>query len=236
MSNCFAFSDGSPQVYQYVPGAREICDEIQRQGDAYAGITGCGYNTIVCQTGMYAIIFQMPQYEDDREGAIRVPDRVLSGEDMFLCIYSMVADDVGSPDYFDGHAALMLVDTSTSPATKTTYGVWPDYKFEEGNEYAPFDNHVRKNYPEDNWDEYKYPYIYCQPIDQSQLDVLNDELDGWWYWIGTTTCASFASEVFYEVTGIDVDADDYVGFETPRELGKSIRELNGGKDQCPLPW
>jgi hypothetical protein len=44
-------------------------------------------------------------------------------------------------------------------------------------------------------------------------------------WEYTNTCASFATEVVDEVVGEDLDADDYGGFETPRELGKSILEL-----------
>lgn len=41
-------------------------------------------------------------------------------------------------------------------------------------------------------------------------------------WTYTNTCASWASEVVYQVTGNDVDADDWGGFETPRELGANI--------------
>ncbi len=41
-------------------------------------------------------------------------------------------------------------------------------------------------------------------------------------WRYTNTCASWASEVVEEVVGEDVDADDYGGFETPRELGRNI--------------
>ena len=44
-------------------------------------------------------------------------------------------------------------------------------------------------------------------------------------WDYTNTCASFATEVVEEVVGEDLDADDYGGFETPRELRKSILEL-----------
>lgn len=41
-------------------------------------------------------------------------------------------------------------------------------------------------------------------------------------WRYTNTCASWASEIVNEVVGEDLDADDWTGFETPRELGSSI--------------
>jgi hypothetical protein len=45
------------------------------------------------------------------------------------------------------------------------------------------------------------------------------------HWTYTNTCASFATEVVEEVVGEDLDADDYGGFETPRELGQSLLDL-----------
>jgi hypothetical protein len=49
----------------------------------------------------------------------------------------------------------------------------------------------------------------------------------------------FASDVFNQVTGIDINADDTLGIETPREIGDSIRDTNGGQDsnakQNPIP-
>ena len=47
-------------------------------------------------------------------------------------------------------------------------------------------------------------------------------------WRYTNNCASFASERFEEVTGVDIDADDWLGIETPREIGDSILQANGG--------
>jgi hypothetical protein len=44
-------------------------------------------------------------------------------------------------------------------------------------------------------------------------------------WSYTNTCASWASEMVYILVGEDVDSDDNFGFETPRELGESILEL-----------
>lgn len=47
-------------------------------------------------------------------------------------------------------------------------------------------------------------------------------------WRITNNCASFASETFEEVTGVNIDADDWLGIETPREIGDSILSANGG--------
>lgn len=47
-------------------------------------------------------------------------------------------------------------------------------------------------------------------------------------WAVTDTCASFSSEVFQSTTGVDIDADEWLGFETPREVGQNIRAANGG--------
>ena len=43
---------------------------------------------------------------------------------------------------------------------------------------------------------------------------------------GVRPCSS--RETFEEVTGVDIDADDWFGFETPREIGDSILRANRG--------
>jgi len=48
-------------------------------------------------------------------------------------------------------------------------------------------------------------------------------------WSVTYNCSSWASHLFYQVVGVDVDADDWFSVETPRELGSSIRELENNK-------
>lgn len=44
-------------------------------------------------------------------------------------------------------------------------------------------------------------------------------------WRYTNNCASWASETVYKVMRENVDANDYAGIETPRELGRSILRL-----------
>lgn len=48
-------------------------------------------------------------------------------------------------------------------------------------------------------------------------------------WAETNNCSSWASKIVHAVTGQDIDADDWLGFETPRELGKSINILEKKK-------
>lgn len=42
------------------------------------------------------------------------------------------------------------------------------------------------------------------------------------HWFYTNNCSSWASEIVNKILGQDVDADDWLGLETPRELGRNI--------------
>lgn len=44
-------------------------------------------------------------------------------------------------------------------------------------------------------------------------------------WRYTNTCASFASETFESVTGVNINANDTAGFETPRKVTESINNI-----------
>jgi hypothetical protein len=50
-------------------------------------------------------------------------------------------------------------------------------------------------------------------------------LGSWASWRFTNTCAEWARDVVYKLTGESVSADDWMGFETPRQLGDSILAL-----------
>lgn len=153
-----------------------------------------------------------------------------------LCIYSNVADGVGSPNpgLTAGHAAILFADSSTEPDTVTTYGLWPDDHPDVVNNGAGTD--IRTNFAGDA--VVGYPYVYCEPITQQERADLNALVAGNVEWTCTNNCASFASETFYDVTGTDIDNDDTLGFDTPREIGKSIRAANGGSNIPPdgLPF
>lgn len=126
------------------------------------------------------------------------------------------------------HAWISLTDFSSMPAELTTYGLWhtsvnPDQNWR----YSPdVDMYVDI---EKSWDPGHRRYYLLLP---SQYDVLiswlNEDHD--FAWGGTIIpptydCASFASDTIATVVGEDVDADDILGFETPREVSQSIDAL-----------
>lgn len=78
--------------------------------------------------------------------------------------------------------------------------------------------------------------MFCHPLTATERQTLDTFVATPQHWTCTNTCASFASETFYAVTGIDIDADEFVGFETPREIGEHIIGENGGSNLSPLPW
>jgi len=59
-----------------------------------------------------------------------------------------VAEDVGGPSLLDGHAALVLADTSTDPPALTTYGNWSDSHPNTTDNGANAD--IRVNFPGDS--------------------------------------------------------------------------------------
>ncbi len=154
----------------------------------------------------------------------------------FLCIYCNVCRPQGA-GFTDGHSALILIDTDTP--SSTTYGLWPDKH--PGIVGAGLDNgkgsDVRVNYPGD--DPSKYPYRHCRELTDKQAKKFEKLVSKNWKWRYTQNCSSFASDVFRKVTGVDIDANDLFGFETPREIGGSIIDANGGTESnesvTPIP-
>ncbi|OGV68032.1 MAG: hypothetical protein A3K18_28260 [Lentisphaerae bacterium RIFOXYA12_64_32] len=65
-------------------------------------------------------------------------------------------------------------------------------------------------------------FFLLSPEEKQALDAYVAQVQDWTYWF---TCASFAHDAVQTTTGIDVDADDILGFETPRELGEHIQDL-----------
>ena len=143
-----------------------------------------------------------------------------------LVIHSNVAEGVGDPGLTAGHAWLTL-HSATTGAMIHSYGLWPDTHpaivaagLANGD-----DSDVRTDFA---GDAHLGTYYYAVVITAEQMAELEDALAEDWDWVITCTCASLASEVFYDVTGVDIDADDFLGFETPREIGEHIIEANGG--------
>ena len=67
--------------------------------------------------------------------------------------------------------------------------------------------------------------LYCRIISKEESKKINEILKKNHTWRLTTTCASFASETFEDVTGINVNSNDTLGFETPRKITESIENI-----------
>ncbi|PSL14072.1 hypothetical protein CLV44_1098 [Marinobacterium halophilum] len=130
-----------------------------------------------------------------------------------LGIYSNVAGD--KSDFTSGHSWI----TVTRNSITTAYGLWPD------NHPRTLDN-GRGSDIIIGLEGTRFPSASrFFKLNKKKSLILELELKkniGWRY---TNTCASWASDVLSTVTGIDIDADDWAGFETPRELGEHINEL-----------
>lgn len=130
-----------------------------------------------------------------------------------LGIHSNVAGD--ARDYTSGHAWL----TITVNGKTTFYGLWPDAHPSVVDNGKQSDIRIGM---EASAKAAASRYYRLSDAQQKHFFALMKSNVEWRY---TNTCASWATEVVEELLGEDVDADDWAGFETPRELGKSIREL-----------
>jgi hypothetical protein len=156
-----------------------------------------------------------------------------------ICIYSNVADGVGSPAYASGHAALLVAnDTAagTSPAKVTTYGLWPD-AYANGTFSNGAASDVRVNFALDNY-KTSYPYMYCEMVTDREMAEFLLEVSKPTTFSCSNNAATFAANLFLLGTGTFVNATDLNGLKTARKVGQSIRALNGGTNLPPggLPW
>ena len=129
---------------------------------------------------------------------------------MILGIHSNVAG--GHHEYTAGHAWLTITENGTT----TFYGLWPDAHpmvLDNGD-----GTDIRVGL-EASAKAVASRYYKLSDAQARQFKALMKANVAWRY---TNTCASWASEVAYEIVGEDVDSDDYLGFETPRELGRNI--------------
>lgn len=143
---------------------------------------------------------------------------------VILGIHSNLDGKASSPRYndlndvlsqfTDGHAWISVTDGRIT----TRYGLWPDNHPNTKDNGAGTD--IRKNMEPKSGKANRY-YKLSTWQSQKLLILLARNTT----WEKTNNCSSWASYIVTEVTGKDVDADDWLGFETPRELGKSINEL-----------
>lgn len=132
---------------------------------------------------------------------------------VILGIHSNVEGDDYS--FTAGHAWL----TVTINNLTTSYGLWPDSHPKTVDNGDGTD--IRVNMEGATFPPASRFYI----LNKTQIATLNKDLKKRVAWTYTNTCASWASETLDDVIGVDIDADDYGGFETPRELGKHISAL-----------
>lgn len=130
---------------------------------------------------------------------------------MVLGIHSNIAGDADN-GFTDGHAWL----TITHEGKTTHYGLWPDAHPKVINNGDSSDIRLGM---EASATAAASRYYRLSDAQGKHFNALMTANVTWRY---TNTCASWASEVVNEIVGEDLDADDWAGFETPRELGESI--------------
>jgi hypothetical protein len=129
---------------------------------------------------------------------------------MILGIHSNVAGDQN--EYTAGHAWLSITENGVT----TFYGLWPDAHPRVVDNGDGSDIRIGM---EAGATAIASRYYKLSDAQAKHFKALMKSNVTWRY---TNTCASWASEVVYEILGEDVDSDDNFGFETPRELGRNI--------------
>lgn len=114
----------------------------------------------------------------------------------------------------DGHSWISYDDGKK----KTTHGLWPD------NHPNTIDNgpggDVRFGMEDTLIPKHSRYYDLSNEQIQKWKKFLNKD-DSWEY---SHTCADWASDGIRNTVGEDVNADDILGIETPRELSRSIKK------------
>ena len=174
------------------------------------------------------------------------------------CVLGIHSNVGPGADVDDGHAWITLTDFSVNPPSVTTYGLWPDLHCAIQSEGLAngSGSDVRMNFmggvcPDGlhSGDEATGLYNRYYGLNSQQKGALLGFVGSPKHWsyfleiggvlrpIPWYNCASFASDAVRVAVGDDVDADDVLGFETPRELGESIGILeaqNPTQDLNPL--
>lgn len=134
---------------------------------------------------------------------------------IILGIHSNVAgSDAG---FTAGHAWLTL----TQGGKTTYYGLWPDAH------PRTVDNGDASDIRIGLEASAKAVASRYYKLSDAQAKRFNSLVKSNVHWFYTHNCSSWASDVVREVVGQDVDADDWFGVETPRELGRNILLLEG---------
>lgn len=129
---------------------------------------------------------------------------------IIIGVHSNVAGD--DKDFTAGHVWL----TITQKGSTTFYGLWPDAHPRTVDNGDASDIRIGLELAAKSVASRYYN------LTDDQANLLNFLVKANAYWFYTNNCSSWVSQVVLEVVGEDVDADDYFGIETPRELGRNI--------------
>jgi hypothetical protein len=129
--------------------------------------------------------------------------------DVILGIHSNVP---ASAAFTGGHAWISI----TEGGKTTTYGLWPDDHPRTPNNGPGWDIRVGMEPAVSPVANRYYKLSPTQALHVKRLIARNVS------WNYTHNCSSWATDVVHAVIKEDVDADDWVGVETPRELSRNI--------------
>ncbi len=120
-----------------------------------------------------------------------------------------------------GHAWITITDFSVNPATWVGLGLYADTSTTIVNLGLANGDGTDVRTIDGAYGRYNR-YFFLNPQEKKALATYISPVRHWTYWY---TCASFSEGAVMAATGEDVDADDILGFETPREFGESIQQL-----------
>jgi hypothetical protein len=132
-----------------------------------------------------------------------------------LGIHSNVKSSAG---FTDGHAWITITTKVGKGHFVKSYGLWPDGHPRTKDNGDKTDVRIGMEPARGIANRY-YALTLLQHI---QLKTLINTTEHWFY---TNNCSSWSSEIVKKLYKTEVDADDWLGIETPRELTKSIRLL-----------
>jgi len=138
-----------------------------------------------------------------------------------LGVHSNVAGDANG--FTDGHAWISV----RNGGTVQYYGLWPD---SHGSVTDNGDGTDIRTGMEADQTPAASRYYELSEQQAARLNLLLGMNVSWGY---THNCSSWASDVVREVAKQDIDADDWLGIETPRELGRNILRLERKEATSP---
>lgn len=125
---------------------------------------------------------------------------------------------VPSAGFVDGHAWITLTTKVGKGEFVKSYGLWPDDHERTKDNGDKTDVRIGMEPSRGVANRY-YTLTHMQ---HKQLITLINTTDHWFY---TNNCASWSSEIVKQLYRTEVDADDWFGIETPRELSRNIQPL-----------